>query len=372
MKVTAAIAAFMAVASATKNVFSPPGGLYKVKWDSQMLVDNERLDPFNSSRPRRMMISRFKPVLFPLCTKICQVPYMSPEIAAVEDEIIAAFLAGTRWPRGALAKLKMEVCCESIDLPFGLPRFPKILFGTGLNTTRHFYSATAQQLASIGYEVIVMDHPYETDVVQYPDGELVFGGHVERGLNNTEGLEFGLRVRSDDAAFVMDTFGIKRTVFIGQSFGGAAAVDALFRHADRIMGGVNLDGYMFGPGVRDGVTRPFLIWGSDGHNSTNDFTWANFFDSMEEKHASVWTREISTKDASHGSYSDFSVIGDVTGLRSDVFLEEAVFGKLKGARAMKLMKRYLGDFIDFTLNGRDEGVLKGPTDPEYPDMVFIR
>ena len=49
-----------------------------------------------------------------------------------------------------------------------------------------------------------------------------------------------------------------------------------------------------------------------------------------------------------------------------------LFGKLTGARAMELMRRYLDDFIDFTLNGKDEGVLKGPTDPEYPDMVFIR
>lgn len=372
MRVASAIAAFAAVALATKNLFPPPGGIFKVKWDSEELIDHDRPDPFNATHARRMMISRFKPILFPFCLQTCRVPYMPPDIAAIEDEIIAAFLAETSWTYGALANLEMEFCCKSIDLPFGLPRFPRILFGTGLNTTRHFYSATAQHLASLGYEVIVMDHPYETDVVQFPDGEIVFGGRVTRDLNDTAGIEFGLRVRSDDATFVMDRLGIDRTVFIGQSFGGAAAADVLVSEAERIVGGVNLDGRMFGPGVRQGVSRPFMIWGSEGHDSSNETSYVDFFKSMEEKHPDVWTRELNTKESAHGSYSDFSVIGDVTGLRSDGELEELFFGKLKGARAMELMKRYLGAFIEFTLHGRDEGVLKGPTDPKYPDMIFVQ
>jgi hypothetical protein len=91
---------------------------------------------------------------------------------------------------------------------------------------------------------------------------------------------------------------------------------------------------------------------------------------MDEKHPGVWYREISLLDTVHLSYADFSVIGDVTGLRDNEELQ-LFFGKATGARVMEVMRAYLGDFIDFALLGGDEGLLAGESD-QYEDVIFLR
>lgn len=344
-----------------------PKGPFKIKWESQELVDESRQDPFNSTHPRRIMISRFTPVLAPLCSQTCRVPYMPKHIARYEDAILQAFLPNVGWPSGVTETLELELCCKSLA-PKPLDNlFPKLIFSTGLNTTRLSYSATVQYIASLGYEVIVMDHPYETDVVEFPNGDIIYGGRI---LKTIPSLEFGLDVRSKDAAFLMNKLRIRKTTFIGQSFGGAAAVDILTKDT-RIMGGVNLDGALFGPGVTSGVSRPFLIFGSEGHNSTSDTTFAKFLKSMDEKQPDVWKRELSIQDSSHGSCTDMSLIGDVTGLRSNPELVENIFGKPSGARIMEILQRYLGTFVEFTLHHGSQGILAKPS-KEFPEVKFIR
>lgn len=360
--------------------FPEPTGPYKVTWTSLKLVDENRLDPFNSSHSRQMMISLFSPVPRRLCTRSCQVPYMAPTIAEMEDAIMNDFLtkmSGIEWPSGVFGQLELEVCCESAVHPAGQPsshqrNFPILLFGTGLNTTRLAYSATAQHLASMGYEVVVMDHPYETDIVEFPDGTIIYGGRIPRDPNNIPMLQFGLDVRTQDAAFVLDTLGVRgrhKVGYVGQSFGGAAAADAMLDES-RIAGGINLDGAMWGDAVAAGVGRPFLIWGSEGHNSSNDQSWGQFLHAMESNHSSVWKRELSLEGSLHGSFLDFSLIGDITGLRTNPALVEAVFGKITGDRIMQILREYVSDFFEFALGGRDEGLVGGPSE-EFPEVEFL-
>lgn len=357
------------LASTTNLLMPPPDGIYKVKWENEELVDTHRIDPFNSTHPRRMMISRFKPILAPLCTKTCRVSVWPKELADLEDAIYEAYYAGTGWPTGIFSSLELQVCCRSIPAPF--LTYPKILFGTGLNTTRLSYASTAQHLASRGYEVIVMDHPYETDLVQFPNGDIIPGGHVIGDRQNTTSLELGLDIRSADAAFVMDALGIKKTVMIGQSYGGAAAADILLRDS-RVVGGVNLDGAMFGHAVAEGVPHPFVVFGSQDHNSTSEPTWRPFFEAMDKKRPNVWDRELSFVGSGHGSFTDMSVVGDISGLRNNTVLVDYIFGNILGSHAMVVFKEYMDDFIQFAL-GRSNGpgLLAGP-DPRYPDVGFLR
>ena len=59
------------------------------------------------------------------------------------------------------------------------------------------------------------------------------------------------------------------------------------------------------------------------------------------------------------------------GLRESEFLRDNMLGNVTGVRAMKIMREYMSDFIDFGLGGKDEGLLAGPS-PEYPDVEFVR
>lgn len=361
-----------AIAGVQAVLFTPPKSFYKTTWTSEELVDESRLDPWNNTHPRRLMISRFKPIPAPLCLKTCRVPYMPPVIADIEDRILQAFFADAGWKAGTLSSLEVEVCCKTIPVPGLNSLFPKVFLATGLNTTRLTYTATAQHLASVGYEVIVMDHPYETDVVQFPNGELIFGGNIVGQRNNSVKLAYGLTIRSADTSFVMDKFKMRKTTFIGQSYGGAAAADILVRDK-RVAGGVNMDGAMYGPGAENGVDRPFMIMGSDGHNSSieSEPTWTPFVKAMEDKHPNVFFREFSMEDSTHGSWTDSSLICDIVpGLKENEALADFCGGKATGDRAMEIMKHYLKQFIEFTLHHAPEGDLSHPN-PKYPDMTII-
>ncbi|KAI0474835.1 hypothetical protein F4859DRAFT_482056 [Xylaria cf. heliscus] len=362
----------LAATTSLAQVFPSPGGPFKVQWENKELVDADRVDPFNSSHSRRMMISHFTPVAENYCTQTCRVPYMVEPIATIEDDILASAFADYGWPQGLLKGLEIDVCCGVLR-PAKTQKFPTLLFGTGLNTTRLWYTDFAMEIASLGYQVIVMDHPYETDVVQFPDGEIIFGGSIPADPNNLTALEFGLDVRSSDVSFVLDTFKVCKTVYFGHSYGGASAAAAtVVEH--RIRAGLNLDGSLWGPVVNAGISRPFINFSGSSSsvgNETGDDSWTNFYEAQKEKHPGVWIKELHLNDSSHGSFWDLSIIGDFTGLRENEVLVENVLGVVTGKRAVEVVRAYLDDYVKFTLLGGPEGLLAGESEA-FPDVIFVR
>lgn len=260
-----------------------PDGHFAVSLSTSQLIDKRRHDPWEPSKQRRLMISQFDPV--PACDRTIKVPYMSPTIAAAEDEILVPY----GWPSGVLRSVEMELCSSRKH-----SSAPTILLSPGLNTTRLYYSALAQQIASRGYTVTTIDHPYETDIVEFPDGAIAYGGRVN--TSDLASINFALDVRVEDVSFVLDELRISKTVMIGHSFGGAAAAASMLNDT-RIRGGVNLDGLMFGPVLDEGLHLPFLIWGSEGHNTTIDESWSKFWSNLRS-----WKRELSLKNGAHGSF----------------------------------------------------------------------
>ncbi|KAI0437001.1 hypothetical protein F4803DRAFT_566404 [Xylaria telfairii] len=366
---------FLAALAATTTlaqVFPSPGGPFEVQWENKELVDAGRVDPFNASHSRRMMISHFTPVAGKHCTQTCRVPYMPGQIATIEDDILTFAYGDYGWPQGLLNGLELDICC-GVSKPAKAQKFPTVLFGTGLNTTRLWYTDFAMEVASLGYQVIVMDHPYETDVVLFPDGEIVFGGRIPNDPNNLTALEFGLDVRNSDVSFVLDTLKVCKTVYFGHSFGGASAAAATMVEP-RIRAGLNLDGALWGPVVNAGVSRSFINFSgslSSLGNATGDESWGNFYKAQEQKHPGVWTKELHLDNSSHGSFWDLSVIGDFTGLRENEEFVEYVLGELTGKRAVEVVRAYLDDYIKYSLLGGPEGLLAGESEA-FPDVRFVR
>ncbi|KAJ3574512.1 hypothetical protein NPX13_g4337 [Xylaria arbuscula] len=360
--------AALAATTAFAQVFPALGGPFKVQWENKELVDADRVDPFNSSHSRRMVISHFTPIAEQHCTQTCRVPYMPEQIATIEDEILAFAFADYGWPEGLLGGLELDVCC-GVSKRAKSPKFPTLLFGTGLNTTRFWYTSFAMEIASLGYQVVVMDHPYETDVVLFPNGEIIFGGNIVGDPSNVGPLEFGLDVRTADVSFVLDTLKVCKTVYFGHSYGGASALAATAEEP-RIKAGLNLDGGLWGPVVNTSVSKPFINL-SGSQSSTSDQSWANFTKAHDEKHADVWYRELHVVDSYHGSFWDLAIIGDFTGLRDNPVLVENVLGVLRGERAVEVLRAYLDDYVKFTLFGAGEGLLAGESD-EFPDVQFVR
>ncbi|KAM4065682.1 platelet-activating factor acetylhydrolase, isoform II domain-containing protein [Hirsutella rhossiliensis] len=193
---------------------------------------------------------------------------MPPDIASIEDAVLDAYLGSVGWPEGILSSLELALCCKVHRRHSPSQRFPKLLYGTGLNISRLFYSAMAQHLASMGFEVIAMDHLYETDVVQFANGELVFRGRIGRDSGDDDAKARGLDV---DASFVMDFSTFKWL---------STSPNPAMLSKPSILGGVNLDGELWG-GVRKlGVSRPFLFMGAEDHNTTSFPGWSEFCKAM--------------------------------------------------------------------------------------------
>jgi predicted dienelactone hydrolase len=135
-----------------------------------------------------------------------------------------------------------------------------VLFSPGLGGVRTQNTAWAEELASYGYVVAAVDHPYDSAAVVLADGRTIHttiaatGDDEEDNRRATEAA----RVRAADLSFVLTQLGrldrgeiagplagrldTGRAAATGHSLGGAAAL--LAAHQDRRFAAViDLDGY---------------------------------------------------------------------------------------------------------------------------------
>jgi len=369
---------FLAQAPITTNepLILPQGhGPFRSSLRIAELVDKSRLDPYNKTHTRRLMVSVFSPVPVSECAKTVLVPYMPPVVANFESD----FMHRHGYPEGMWSRFQLEVCASGPSKEERLQKYPLALFSPGLQTTRHFYSSLALEIASYGFTVVTIDHPYDTDVVAFPDGTVIHGGLVVTPGNSngsTASVEKALAVRAKDASFVLDTFGVRdveSAVMFGHSFGGAAAANAL--HSDqRLKGGINLDGPIWGPARSTGLnntSQAFLIFGSEGHNTTSYPGWVEFWAALEKDGG--WKRELKIKESGHGSYWDVNILVDIAKIRDNLDeVAQSLIGPVLGERVWKVMGRYLPSFLNYALGRRVEDEIFNVPSKEYPEVEILR
>lgn len=140
------------------------------------------------------------------------------------------------------------------------PRWPLVLFSPGAGAPRAVYSGLAAELASRGFAVAVLDHPYDSAVTQLPDGRIATDAHRFAAVAGDPGRAEAFMadeqaVRAADLAFTLDQLGreatwrerleLARATAAGHSFGGASAVE-LWTRDPRVLAAVNLDGTLYG------------------------------------------------------------------------------------------------------------------------------
>ncbi|MBT2289084.1 dienelactone hydrolase family protein [Paenibacillus albidus] len=160
--------------------------------------------------------------------------------------------------------------------------YPLLVFSHGAFGIKASNTSTFTELASHGYVVVSIDHPYHSFYTVSEDGKVVtFNPEYMQEVNNANkegGYSLGeffeltqkwMKLRTDDMDFVMDTIleqaGQKKdSVYeridtqkigvFGHSMGGAASV-ALSRERDDIDAVVNIDAPFFSELVYDKVTN---------------------------------------------------------------------------------------------------------------------
>ncbi|MFF7445787.1 MULTISPECIES: alpha/beta hydrolase family protein [unclassified Streptomyces] len=148
-------------------------------------------------------------------------------------------------------------------------RLPVVLFSPGLGGVRTQNTAWAEELASHGYVVAGLDHPYDSAAVVLADGRTVNTKIASTGDDDEDDKRAmeTTGVRAADLSFVLTRLGrldrgespgpltgrldTSRVAVTGHSLGGGAALQAA-RQDPRFDAVINLDGY-----PRDPDPRPF-------------------------------------------------------------------------------------------------------------------
>ncbi|KAE9368476.1 PAF acetylhydrolase family protein [Stipitochalara longipes BDJ] len=352
--------------------FPSPTGPYNTTLLITELTDEARLDPFApTSQPRRLMISVFHPISPAECS-----PHLTPDLdpitAAFEDAALAPF--GVQ--PGTFELLDLQVCQSRAN-----PRHwsttqihPLILFSPGLAGTRLFYNAIAQQLASAGYTVVTIDHPYDASIVTFPDNSTILAANISTETQ----ILLDLDTRVKDVSFVLDELSesytaariipglacgldVSHTGIIGHSLGGATAATAMLRDP-RFIAGINLDGSFWGDVIQEGLDKPFLMF---AHEDKIDPTWEAIWPNLKG-----WKQELMLAGSQHNTFTDLPDIVDVLGIGGSLPPEAAdMLGTIDGARAFKVITTYVEAFFDFVTKGKSSMLLERPSD-SFPEVSF--
>lgn len=380
MFVAILLSALVAISGANGVFIIPQGtGPYGTTLRASELVDHSRLDPFNSSHVRRIMISRYDPVPAKEC-KLKQVPYFTPVTAAAENEILGSY----EFPK-IMEQFALQVCEEPSPRSIGRGyqhKFPLAIYSPAGNTSRLFGGSIAQLVASYGFTTITIDHPYDVDIVDFPNGDIIYGGRLIKPIDangSTASVEHALQVRAQDVSFVLNTLGVtkhEKVVMFGQSFGGAAAATSMLQDK-RIRAGVNIDGAMHGPVLNTSLgtqkdPQAFLLWGSSGHDSRWE-SWEQFWNTLDAAPFVDYAKEFTIDNTTHGSYWDLDFLVDVAGVRGQLSeTAQLLVGPGPGPRIWKIMGKYLSSFLLYSLGLEPEDeVLKGPSD-EFPEVKILK
>ncbi|KAL2813955.1 Alpha/Beta hydrolase protein [Aspergillus cavernicola] len=362
---------FIVAVSASAVVIPSPPGPYDVFYHSARMVDNTRVDPFDPQHGHRaVMTSIFVPTHCPVDLE--ETEYLPAATAAYYSDLFNTY----GLPNGSFQSLHAQTCPEP-------PRerrthFPVVIFSPALGTTRLFYNAIAQSVASAGYIVVSIDHPYDSEFLEFPDGSVVTAANISDAQ-----VPLVVDTRARDVTFVLDQLSsragvaallpgsratglsTRRVAMYGHSLGGAAAAEAM-RQDCRIVAGANLDGSMFGPVVQQGIWGPFMLFGHENKTQATDPSWAEIWSNLRG-----WKLELELAQAQHYSFSDLPLMMKLLGLPvQSMPAVEGMVGTLDGLRALEIVQRTVVAFLDFGLRRRSTDLLQD-TLSQYPEVSVV-
>ena len=264
-----------------------------------------------------------------------------------------------------------------------------------------------QELASCGYIVISVGHPYwnafyydeqgkvkpldvdnlhyksiweeesSSEVIRIKDEitsakDLRAKQEAQQMLNNYMPQEVAdIRLWAEDISFLIDQIEdpafVEGDIFsnidtskigaIGFSKGGAAA--GQFCVSDnRCKAGINLSGFMFGDAVDKPFTKPFMIMESIEPWCPDCDPICDLFYKSSLNSAFM----VRINGASHGNFTDFSLLGGINKLQGNI-------GPINGTRFLKIQNDYVLAFFNQYLKGEPSDLLNDSAH-KYEEVIF--
>jgi dienelactone hydrolase len=271
LKISAAVLAALALllliwvaGTASRLKLPVPTGPHSVGRLRLSWVDKQRPERFHPERNREVIAEVWYPAK-PQTGSPC--PYF-PELSAISDETIksgqitALEATGLGWIRSN-GMLNAEFA--NIETPC-----PVIVLSPGNSTNVEFYSAYGEELASRGFVVFGVNHPYDVTGVRLSDGSVAT--YRERPPGDKAALTARMAERSADVRFLVDCLAdlnhgdgrlaqhlnLAKIGIMGHSLGGMTAAEACTADA-RFAACINIDGLHAGnpyAASPDGIPPP--------------------------------------------------------------------------------------------------------------------
>jgi len=167
-----------------------------------------------------------------------------------------------------------------------------------------------------------------------------------------------LKEMNSDTGIFKGILDVNRIGLMGYSKGGAAAGQYCLTEDDRCKAGINLGAFMFGDIVKKNLKKPFLImehiepWCPDG------FPIGELFIRRAESNAYI----VAIKNALHGNFCDLTVA-------KKYIKPEGVLGPIDGEKFLKIMKYYVLAFFNKYVKEIPGSVIEDLS-PTFPEVNF--
>ncbi len=284
--------------------------------------------------------------------------------------------------------------------------FPVLIFNPGFYFgMAPLYSAFMENLASQGYIVCSISHPYEQPFICFTDGETAYLKKKKSQLTYLElWLAYKLQFRKpdspeaidvitrnylrklkrfdvmldlwlEDVQFVLDYFTLEKESEItsklvrkmdltrigtfGQSFGGALSGQLCLRDS-RVDVGINLDGFQFGDIIDEPLQKPFMLIQS-GYNDLWNYGNSSIFSQTEADYYF-----IDIPKARHLVFSDAALLPSIP-------LENRLdmLGDINGPQILDNLNKAILEFFDIYLKGKSPSFLSSDSPFEGATLRFI-
>ncbi|KAL7625844.1 hypothetical protein AAE478_005067 [Parahypoxylon ruwenzoriense] len=370
----------------------PLTGPYTIGTTDLEIIDYSRLDLRAPTRqPRDLMVSLFYPV-----NSISHQANNHPDghkctpTKQFSDLMASLFESQLGLPNGTLHNVLTRAC---LDAPLAHPSLPLLIFTPGQGGPRQGYSQLLAEIASYGWNIVSLDHPYESSIVEYPDGRVVYY-QIPTNMTDSEQYKFSLEnveIRTADVISVLnalsnstvtakipgmrnsdlgksvnhqkgfrtDTVGV-----FGQSLGGATSLRVTENDA-RFRVGANVDGRFWGPEEQIGTDVPFVVLAAEDHNRTVDQSWADTWPNLRD-----FKREYRISDVLHLGFTDLPTLRDLRG-RDNLPPLDDTLGTINGTRIIGIQRALLTSLFKRFLNGENDGLLDGVGLGEWPEVTNI-
>ncbi|MGZ0702309.1 alpha/beta hydrolase family protein [Pseudomonas piscis] len=319
-----------AVAAQARQV-SAPGGAWCVGKAGFTFQDPTRAEPFSTvANARRELALK---VWYPIANPARQRPraeYAEPEAlsamkAAGEVQVASHSAAG--------ATMQMH------------RQYPVLLFSPGLGAVAEFYSGLLEDLASRGYVVVAINHPYISAVTVLPGGRVIplldvleqddkkLAGAAPLVVADLRSTLDWLEQRNREPEHLLGGhLDLTRIGALGHSFGGSAALQAT-RLDPRLRAAANLDGTIQGD-LSGPWVKPMLLYAAG--NDPQDAS----MEKVGNAHRGSWAYKV-LEDAGHHDFTDgrWVLPGPVIEAMGDDF------GSVDRSLALRILRSDLGSFF---------------------------